>query len=57
MIPQDRVADEGEDTEEEIDGFTFATEPSAQPSSSYAAHSRPVCLCLGSNHSLIISDR
>ena len=57
MIPQDRVADEGEDTEEEIDRFTFATEPSAQPSSSYAAHSRPVCLCLGSNHSLIISDR
>ena len=32
-IPQDRVANEGEDTEEEIDRFTFATEPSAQPSS------------------------
>ena len=26
--------DEGEDTEEEIDRFTSATEPSAQPSSS-----------------------
>ena len=33
-IPQDRVADEGEDTEEEIDRFISATEPSAQPSSS-----------------------
>ena len=33
-IPQDRVADKGEDTKEEIDRFTFATEPSAQPSSS-----------------------
>ena len=32
-IPHDRVANEGEDTEEEIDRFTFATEPSAQPSS------------------------
>ena len=29
MIPQDRVADEGEDTEEEIDRFTSATKPSA----------------------------
>ena len=28
-IPQDRVADEGEDTEEEIDRFTSATKPSA----------------------------
>ena len=36
-IPQDRVADEGEDTEEEIDRFTSATEPSAQPSSSAPA--------------------
>ena len=32
-IPHDRVANEGEDTEEEIDRFTFATKPSAQPSS------------------------
>ena len=36
-IPQDRVADEGEDTKEEIDRFTSATEPSAQPSSSAPA--------------------
>ena len=36
-ISQDRVTDEGEDTEEEIDRFTFATEPSAQPSSSAPA--------------------
>ena len=36
-IPQDRVADEGEDTEEEIDRFTSGTEPSAQPSSSALA--------------------
>ena len=35
-IPHDRVANEGEDTEE-IDRFTFATEPSAQPSSSVLA--------------------
>ena len=32
-IPQDRVVDEGEDTKEEIDRFTSATEPLAQPSS------------------------
>ena len=37
MIPQDRVADEGEDMEEEIDRFTSATKPSAQPSSSTLA--------------------
>ena len=37
MIPQDRVVDEGEDMEEEIDRFTFTTEPSAQPSSSVLA--------------------
>ena len=36
-IPQVRVADEGEDTEEEIDRFTSATEPSTQPSSSAPA--------------------
>ena len=36
-IPQVRVADEGEDTEEEIDRFTSTTEPSAQPSSSAPA--------------------
>ena len=36
-IPQDRVTNEGEDTEEEIDRFTSATEPSAQPSSSAPA--------------------
>ena len=36
-IPQDHVADEGEDTEEEIDRFTSATEPLAQPSSSTLA--------------------
>ena len=36
-IPQDCVADEGEDTEEEIDKFTSTTEPSAQPSSSAPA--------------------
>ena len=36
-IPQDRVADEGEDTKEEIDRFTSTTEPSAQPSSSAPA--------------------
>ena len=36
-IPQDRVVDEGEDTEEEIDRFTSTTEPSAQPSSSAPA--------------------
>ena len=33
-IPLDRVEDEGGDTEEEIDRFTFAPETSAQPSSS-----------------------
>ena len=33
-IPQDRVEDEGGDTEEEIERFTSAIEPSAQPSSS-----------------------
>ena len=33
-IPQGHVADKGEDTEEEIDRFTSATEPSTQPSSS-----------------------
>ena len=32
-IPQVRVADEGEDTKEEIDRFTSAIEPSTQPSS------------------------
>ena len=37
MIPQDRVTDEGKDTEEETDRFTYATEPSAQPSSSAPA--------------------
>ena len=36
-ILQGRVADKGEDTEEEIDRFTSATEPSAQPSSSTLA--------------------
>ena len=36
-IPQVHVADEGEDTEEEIDRFTSTTEPSAQPSSSAPA--------------------
>ena len=36
-IPQGRVADEGEDMEEEIDRFTSAMEPSAQPSSSAPA--------------------
>ena len=36
-IPKDHIADEGEDTKEEIDRFTFATEPSAQPSSSALA--------------------
>ena len=36
-IPQDRVADVGGDTEEEIDRFTFAPETSAQPSSSVPA--------------------
>ena len=35
--PEVRVADEGEDTEEEMDRFTSATEPSAQPSSSAPA--------------------
>ena len=33
-IPQDRVEEEGGDTEEEIDRFTSAPETSAQPSSS-----------------------
>ena len=37
MIPQDRVEDEGGDTEEEIKRFTSATKPSAQPSSSAPA--------------------
>ena len=32
-IPQGRVADKGENTKEEIDRFTSAIEPSAQPSS------------------------
>ena len=36
-IPQDRVTDEGEDTKEEIDRFTSATEPLTQPSSSAPA--------------------
>ena len=36
-IPQDRVKEEGGDTEEEIDRFTFALEPSVQPSSSAPA--------------------
>ena len=36
-IPQDRVEDEGGDTEEEIERFTSATEPLAQPSSSALA--------------------
>ena len=36
-IPQDCVADEGEDMEEEIDRFTSTIEPSAQPSSSAPA--------------------
>ena len=36
-IPQDRVANEGEDSGEEIDRFTSAIEPSAQPSSSAPA--------------------
>ena len=36
-IPQVRVADEGKDTEEEIDRFTSTTEPSAQPLSSAPA--------------------
>ena len=33
-IPQDRVKEEGGDTEEEIDRFTSAPETSTQPSSS-----------------------
>ena len=37
LFRSDRVADEGEDTEEEIDRFTSATKPSAQPSSSAPA--------------------
>ena len=36
-IPQDRVKDEGGDTEEEIDKFTSAPETSTQPSSSASA--------------------
>ena len=36
-IPQDRVEDEGGDTEEEIDRFTSTPETSAQPSSSAPA--------------------
>ena len=36
-IPRDRVEDEGGDTEEKIDRFTFALESSAQPSSSAPA--------------------
>ena len=36
-IPQDCVEDEGGDTEEEIERFTSAIEPSAQPSSSAPA--------------------
>ena len=36
-IPQDCVEDEGGDTEEEINRFTFAPETSAQPSSSAPA--------------------
>ena len=36
-IPQDRVEDTGGDTEEEIDRFTSAPEPLAQPSSSAPA--------------------
>ena len=36
-IPQDRVEDEGGDTEEEIDRFTSAPESLAQPSSSAPA--------------------
>ena len=36
-IPLDRVKEEGGDTEEEIDRFTFALEPSVQPSSSAPA--------------------
>ena len=35
--PQDRVEDKNGDTEEEIERFTSATEPSAQPSSSAPA--------------------
>ena len=33
QIPRDRVEEEGGDTEEEIERFTFAPESSAQPSS------------------------
>ena len=36
-IPRDRVKEEGGDTEEEIDRFTSAPEPLAQPSSSAPA--------------------
>ena len=36
-IPHDRVEDEGGDTEEEIDRFTYALETSAQPSFSALA--------------------
>ena len=36
-IPQDGVEDEGGDIEEEIERFTSATEPLAQPSSSALA--------------------
>jgi len=37
IIPQDRVHEEGGDTEKEIDRFTFALETSTQPSSSAPA--------------------
>jgi len=36
-IPQDRVEDDGGDTEEKIDRFTSTSETSAQPSSSAPA--------------------
>ena len=37
MIPRPRVEEEGGDTEDEIERFTIAPEPSAQPSSSTLA--------------------
>ena len=45
-IPQDHVEDEGGDTEEEIERFTSATKPSAQPSSSAPARGPDKLDCL-----------
>ena len=46
IIPRDRVEDEGGDTEEEIDRFTFALESSTQPSSSAPARGPDRLDCL-----------